>query len=138
MKLFNLLSLFTIFTSNVLAFENACPAPQMCTQFKNELETCTNSKTSKNCANFINTFQKLTPHYDCKRSFDTQPVPAIWLCEDFSAPGPHEKGVMLLSKLKFKSARIFFASEELRSTLDGALAEEFYDQSLALSKKLKH
>lgn len=126
------------FSSSALATDKAegsnvlgpCPAEKLCPKFIEQIDQCSANKKSKSCDQFVDTFKELVPRYDCKRSFDTAPVPAVWLCEK-----NHERAVELLSKLKSKKARQFFGSEALRSTLDGALAEEFDAASRKAGKK---
>ena len=137
MKFLYIFSLLVILTARSMSAEASCPSMQICPQFKNDLDTCSKNRKSKICDRFVEDFRKLTPRYECKRSFDTKPVPAVWLCDVGSTPGLHERAVALLSKLKLKKAQLFFASDELRSTLDGEVAEEFMDKSTALSKRLK-
>jgi hypothetical protein len=84
--------------------------------------------------------RELAPRYDCKRSFDTAPVPAVWVCDEMSRglyPTPMEKAAETLSKLKSKKGRRFFASPEFRSTLDGDIAEQYLSKSEAAAKKAK-
>jgi hypothetical protein len=119
-----------------------CPSKDLCPQFIEYLTICNTAKKSLACDKLIDVFVKLTPRYDCLRSFDTNPVPAIWLCdeiagESYGYPQPFEKAVGLVSRLSSKKAKKFFVSEELRSTLDGALAEEYMNLSSKAGKKNK-
>jgi hypothetical protein len=115
-----------------------CPSFSLCPELVRLTRECEENKKSPACDSFVETYRKLAPRYTCKRSFDTDPVPAIWLCDQGAgSPGPHEKALRLLSKLKSKKARAFFGSSELRLTLDGALAEEFESKSVAVGKRSK-
>jgi hypothetical protein len=114
-------------------FNKTCPAPTLCKQIQQEMETC---KTKKSCEAFLTSYKKLLPQYDCQRPFDRTAtknyiVPAIWLCED------HEELLGFLSKMKSKNAQKLFGSSALRSSLDGELAENYKKKSLAVGKKLK-
>ena len=114
-----------------------CPTKELCPLYSETLDKCEKNNKSKSCSDFIDLYKKLVPKYDCKRSFDKEPVPAIWLCDEgtYASTGPFERGVALLAKLKSKKARIFFGSPELRSTLDGDVAEEYRKKSLKAEKK---
>ncbi len=123
--------------ANANKTEGVCPADTLCPKFKDSLSKCAKARKGKACDEFVDTFLKLTPRFDCKRSFDTAPVPAVWLCDEgeVSFPKPHERAVELLSKLKGNKAREFFGSPELRSTLDGHLSEEFRVKSERAGKR---
>jgi hypothetical protein len=99
------------------------------------------------------TFWKLLPDYDCQRPFDATPtqnftVPAIWLAGD----GPLDDYVRLLARLAKSSSRSaskvyspgaidaaqrLFGSKEFRHILDGELAEEYLQQSIAVERRLE-
>jgi hypothetical protein len=140
----SLIALGTIVLLSASAFadpapSSGCPSEKLCPEFIELTQKCEKDLKSESCEEFTELFRKLTPSYDCRRSFDTNPVPAIWLCDanvpDY--PKPHEKGLALLAKLRSKKARKFFGSAELRSTLDGALAEEYLKKSRAAGKRTK-
>lgn len=139
MKFYRPAAIILLFAVNASAADSvkACPADQLCPKFKATIERCSKNRKSKSCDDFVNHYKKLASTYDCKRPFDTEPVPAVWLCDDGSTPGPHERGAALLSKLRTKTAMAFFASEKFRSTLDGDIAEQFMEKSKKLSKRLK-
>ena len=115
---------------------STCPAKELCPRFSETLDKCEKNIKSNTCNDFIELYKKLVPRYDCKRSFDTNPAPAVWLCDEGTTAHPNtfERGVALLSKLKSKKARAFFGSPELRSTLDGDIAEEYLKKSLKIEK----
>jgi hypothetical protein len=69
----------------------------------------------------VKVFQQLVPKFDCQRSFDDAPVPALWLADDAAL----EDYVHLLSRLKTPPAKALFGSAAFRAVLDGALAEEY-------------
>ncbi len=88
----------------------------------------------------MQTFKKLLPTYDCHRSIDIDSVPAVWLCEGQRADDKHgelEDYVELLSQLKTQGSDGLFGSEEFRQILDGALAEDYYDKSVKVERKMK-
>ena len=105
-------------------FNKKCPAPELCKEMSRSMDGCQSGKKDA-CSEFVNSYRKLLPEYDCQRSFDSTPtenytVPAIWLCED-----THEKFLDFLSKMKAPNSVKLFGSQELRDTLDGHLAEEY-------------
>lgn len=117
-----------------------CPADVLCSKWKELAATCAKQRNGKACDAFVDAYAKLAGRYDCKRSFDTEPVPAVWLCDEMSRglyPTPTEKAAETLSKLKTKKGRSFFASPEFRSTLDGDIAEQYLTKSEAAAKRAK-
>lgn len=92
-----------------------CPAPASCTEFYRQETIC--EKNKKKCAGFIKVYKNLLDKYDCKRDFDKDPVPAVWLCSN------HESSVGLLKSLKTRSAKNLYQSSKFQATLDGGLAE---------------
>lgn len=141
MKRFILVSIALV-TVSVFAEEPVkCPVDQVCPKLKESFAKCEKNKKSKSCDEFVDAYAKLVPHYDCKRSFDTGPVPAIWVCDEMnrgSYPTLEEKAAKLLSELKSKKGRAFFGSPEFRSTLDGELAEEYMRKSEKVGKSGSH
>lgn len=97
------------------AFAKTCPTASSCTKFYRQEKAC--EKDSKKCAAFMKTFANLLDKYDCKRDFDKDPVPAVWLC------GNHESAVALLRSLQTRAAKDLYKSPKFQATLDGALAE---------------
>lgn len=134
-----ILGILMVFADARAETPTSCPSEELCPRYESSLEACEKNKKSKACDEFVKVFRKLTPRYDCQRSFDTKPVPAVWLCDELKTefPKPYQKGVQLLSRLKSKRARAFFGSEELRSTMDGEVAEEFLAKSKAAGKSKK-
>ena len=115
-------------------FNKACPAPELCEQITKDMDIC--KSKSKGCEAFLSNYKKLLLEYDCQRKFDHTPrvdylVPAIWLCEN------HGVLIGYLSKMKSANARKIFGSSALRNSLDGALAEEYFNMSLKVEKSLK-
>jgi hypothetical protein len=116
-------------------FNKKCPAPKLCETIYENLQSCDKGNKHQ-CSQFVDNFQKALPEYDCQRSFDSTVkekyiVPAIWLCET------HEYFLNELSKMKTKKAKQLYGSKELRTTLDGHLAEEHLEKSKKVEKKLK-
>ena len=122
-----------------------CPFNKLFMRFDLAYHSCMNGSSLKtgSCSTFVDLFGDLVPKYDCQRSFDTAPVPAIWLAEG----GALEHYVRLLSRLALRNEKMFqykwfddaslqartlFGSNDFRSVLDGHLAEEFLDLSYEL------
>jgi hypothetical protein len=122
----------------------SCPFNSTFREFDLAYHSCSNGHVKKNgsCSTFVQLFHKLIPKYDCARSFDTGPVPAVWLAEG----GAVEDYVRLMYRLAIRDepynrnwfdepaaeAKKLFGSAEFRTVLDGALAEDF----LGLSEKV--
>ena len=108
-------------------FNKTCPTPKLCDVIYENLQACERGN-KKQCSQFVDNYRLAIPAYDCQRKFDSSPkendiVPAIWLCET------HEYFLKSLFKMKSKKAKRLFHSQELRTTLDGALAEEYLEKS---------
>lgn len=121
--------------TDMIEFNKNCPTPKLCEKIYENLQLCEKGNKLQ-CNQFVDNFRKTLPEYDCQRNFDSTAkekyiVSAIWLCET------HEYFLNALSKMKTRKARQLYGSKELRSTLDGALAEEHLDQSKKVEKKLK-
>jgi hypothetical protein len=109
--------------------KEACPASRLLPKLATEYRTCKAHRDR--CSGFVDVFNQLLPKYDCRRSFDTAPVPAVWLASDEKL----EKYVGLLARLKASDAQDLFGSEAFRGVLDGHLAEEYYSKSVAVGKR---
>lgn len=109
----------TIFSLLIFGLSTAgaeiCPTPAACAEFKKQESNCRANK--KKCDGFLKVYKTLVDKYDCKRDFDNDPVPAVWLCSN------HEPSVDLLKSLKSQAAKKFYKSEKFQATLDGALAD---------------
>ena len=133
-------ALAEIAPSGMKEFNKICPAQKLCPDLEKYYQACKKKPNSEVCNKFIDTMKQLSPVYDCQRSFDKQYiVPAIWLCgENRRETGASytETYYELLSKLKLKEAKEYFASPLFRNVLDGHMAEEYYDKSERLEKQL--
>lgn len=109
-------------------FNTECPAPKLCEKMYDDLQSCEKG-LNQECDNFVDNFRKLLQKYDCKRSFDTLPVFAIWLCDS------HEGFLDALAKMKTPKALELYGSQELRNTLDGHLGQEHRARSKSVEKK---
>lgn len=109
--------------------EGTCIAKKECPNFLNAMNACKADPTQTSCRNFLDILHQLTSRMQCRRTFDTSPVPAIWLCDDIVKHGntmPDTLGdaMHLLKSLKFKEAKDYYKSYEFRGVLDGDYAEE--------------
>lgn len=129
MKTIITLCLLLLFTANFVEAEQkgttelnkTCPAQQLCPDLEKYYQGCRKKPDTKDCINFIETMKKLSPAYDCSRSFDKGGiVPAIWLCGENrreSGADYTESYYELLFKLKIKEAKEYFASPLFRVCL---------------------
>jgi len=62
-------------------FNIYCPFKKLLPVVDSAYHSCSHGAMDKSCQLFVETFEELIPKYDCKRSFDTQTVPAIWLAD---------------------------------------------------------
>jgi len=122
--------------SEMKVFNQACPAPKLCSIVTRLHARCIKNK--KDCDLFVYEFAKLLPEYDCQRSFDVTPkekyiVPALWMCSN------REELLDFISRLQTPNSRRLFGSGKLRAALMGAghLEETYTPLSLAASEVLK-
>ena len=140
MKLQNTLILMLLFASSSISIAKAeqCPFPDIYIEFDRSYHQCINGQVRKgeSCDRFVENIEKLFPRYGCKRSFDTAPVPAIWLfdaaMEDYikllyelASSNNKTFDSQWFAKEKIR-ARAIFLSPEFRAVLDGHMAEEYY------------
>ena len=131
-------------TSNKPQVAEIAPSPktcsdhQFCAPLRTYEEKCRTSSLEEDCAKFVENFEKLSTRNDCQRSFDTGPVPSVWVCDEDSeedgSPKIFERSAGTLSKLKYSFAKKFYGSEKFRSTLDGDVAEEHLKPSMEIEK----
>lgn len=114
---------------------NDCPMPQLGIEIRiayNEL--ISNPHLHLKDSTFVTLLEKSFYKYNCKRSFDKNPVPALWLCDS----GDIEKWIEYLSKMNSTYAKKLFGSRLFRSVLDGSLAEQFFQLSKEVEYTLKN
>jgi hypothetical protein len=109
-----------------------CPAGRLLPEFDAAFHECGRGFENGSCKRFVAIFRELLPKYDCRRSFDTDPVPAAWIANSAAL----EDYVKLLSELRTADARELFGSKAFREILDGALAEDYGEKSRAVEKSL--
>lgn len=138
-KLLKILFLIIFFSSSfTVAEEQECPFPEKYIEIDRAYHQCVNGQVRKgaSCELFINSIPTLLGKYNCKRSFDTKSVPALWL---FDAAA--EDYIQLVYEMASKSNPIFndqwfkretiearkiFMSPEFKLILDGHMAEEYF------------
>ena len=126
-------------------FNKRCPAEHLCPVLEKAYQDCKSSKERTRCVEFVETMRKLSPLYDCQRSFDSTPtvnyiVPALWICGETHRENDEpvtDQYLEFLSKLRLPEARAYFASKEFRRVLDGHYAEMYLEASEKLESELK-
>lgn len=130
-------SVLICFTDS-FAEDRNCPFPGMYIEIDRSYHECANGyvKEGANCDLFLEKIEKLFPRYNCKRSYDTAPVPAIWLfgaaSEDYIkllyelAAGVNKPFNNKLFEKQRVRAKEIFLSPNFRSVLEGYLAEEYF------------
>jgi len=109
--------------------QDSCAAVDkaVCDHLYEELEKCSSSFKEANCKGFVSVFSKaLSKTIDCKNTCNSDPykISMTQACDELNKSYQTERAARVLSQLKFKSGRDLFLSEEFRSILDGALAED--------------
>jgi len=116
------------FSDRTWDHEGECPARQLCPVLVRYIRQCRSAPRSKSCEAVIDTADHLTSRYQCSRRVDSEPVPAIWVCDELMASNVLEDMMHLLKRLKTAKARRFYLSGQFRGVLDGALAEEYMNE----------
>jgi hypothetical protein len=113
------------FSDRAWDHEGECPARQLCPVLVRYLRQCRSAPESESCNALIDTADRLTSPYQCRRAGDFEPVPAIWVCNGLMASDVLADTMHLLRRLKSAKAHQFYNSIHFRSVLDGYLAEEY-------------
>jgi hypothetical protein len=113
--------LLSVMTPALAGTNVECPAPALLPQLDATYHECNHGFQNGSCDRFVDLFRLLLPRFDCQRSFDTSPVPALWLADNAAM----EDYIHLLSRLNTPAAKTLFGSAAFRDILDGALAEEY-------------
>ena len=125
--------------------QQTCPAADVLPKLDAAYHACRHY-ADESCNNFIAAFTSVTGRYDCKRAFDTDPVPAVWLAgagalDDYVQMmwlvATNEQYKSKLYKGAYSKARAVFSSGEFQAVLDGALAEEYLEKSQAMAASQK-
>ena len=126
-----------------------CPASRLLPTLDAAYHQCDHGFENGSCETFVQTLQRLLPKYDCQRSFDNSPVPAVWLAGDAELDD-YVHLLWLLSSSTDKrfagtsfsnainDAKKLFSSKEFRNILDGELAEDYMARSKELEHELRH
>jgi len=110
-----------------------CPMPELGDRIEKAYNDCLEHPgDSKKERVFVDLLKKAMYKYDCLRPGDSEPVPAWWLCDDEHV----WKWLTLLSKLPSRRAKELFGSKLFRDTLDGYIAESFFEESLRVEGEL--
>ena len=115
-KLLKILFVIIFFSSSfTVAEEQECPFPEKYIEIDRAYHQCANGQVRKgaSCELFIDSVPALLGKYDCKRSFDTQPVPALWL---FDAAA--EDYIQLIYQMASKSNSVFNEQWFMRESVD--------------------
>jgi hypothetical protein len=116
------------------AVMESCPMPDLQYKINNAYNECIkNPNDMDKEKEFVELFEKALHTYDCMRTYDYEPVPAWWLCD-------HEdtyNWLRLLSQMSSLEAKKLFGSSLFRSTLDGSIAELYYEESQKIGEQFK-
>jgi hypothetical protein len=63
-----------------VAINKSCKELKYCKGITEYEEKCSFDYNKKDCKSFVEYFYKLSTKSTCMRSFDTIPVPAVWVC----------------------------------------------------------
>ena len=114
-----------------------CQLFKACEKFEEFSYNCGEKKIASECSKFVTAFKGLLDKGSCKRSFDTKPVFDVWYCSGLKGAMNLDLHYKTLAGLKTKEAQELYASQKLRDTMDGAIAEEHKNRSIKLEKSLK-
>jgi hypothetical protein len=129
----------TVANTNILS-NKSCPELVLCPKIIKLEKECSENYEEDYCTEFVETYKKLTTRSTCMRSFDTSPVPAIWVCgkeNEYPSVFSHSNVLLEMLSLKFSIAKKFFESNQFRDILSGESAEAYTNRSLALENELK-
>jgi hypothetical protein len=131
--------------ASVATAQQTCPAADVLPKLDVAYHACRHY-ADESCNDFIAAFTSVTGRYDCKRAFDTGPVPAVWLAGSGALDDYVQLIWLVATNEQYKSklykganakARALFSSGEFQGVLDGALAEEYLQKSQAMAASLK-
>jgi hypothetical protein len=110
--------------------QTQCPMPELGREIEQAFEDCNrNPRDKEKALALIQLLERATPRYDCRRSYDTKPVPAWWMAD-------HEATWRWIDYLYRKvlendddALRVY---EKFLAGSDGALAEVMSEQMWGL------
>lgn len=110
-----------------------CPMPELEDKINKAYRDCIQSpEDEKKISTFIKLLKQSMYKYDCRADFSYEPIPAWYLCDDRDV----ENWFDLLTSLQNIEAKKLLGSELFRSTLDGYIAEIYWEQSIETEKRL--
>jgi hypothetical protein len=103
-----------------------CPMPKLEQDITNAYADCQlNPEDKEKALVLIQLLERITPKYDCRRSYDYEPVPAWWLASN----GTSDNWIMWLHRRVLeKNADAFRVYVKFVATSDGYIAETMADQ----------
>jgi hypothetical protein len=118
-----------------------CPDAKYFARIQKAYKECVaHPKDNKKIIAFVDLLEHVMHKYDCRRSYDSAPVPAWWMCDRGTGGLCNEEDVnkwfTFISKSRNMYARKLFASTLFRSTLDGESAEQFSEDSVKVEREL--
>jgi hypothetical protein len=103
-----------------------CPMPELEQEINEAYGACgLNPKDESKASLLIQLLEKITPRYDCRRPFDSEPVPAWWLANH---EAPWRWIDYLYHKVLENNADALRVYEKFLATSDGAVAEIMSEQ----------
>lgn len=100
--------LIVSFSDKVWDQEGECPAEQLCPKLDAAMRRCASKCDRASCDEFVEAIRPLTSNYQCRRAFDSEPVPALWRYDVIlrsEEPSTLKNTFYLLRKLKSKKAK---------------------------------
>jgi hypothetical protein len=100
-----------------------CPMPELEREIEQAYSDCqANPQDKGKSLLLIQLLEKATPRYDCRRSYDSQPVPAWWLANH---EAPWRWVNYLLARIRKDDGDALRAYQKFLASSDGVYAEEW-------------
>ena len=123
----------------------SCPAPDLFNAVTSAYQdSVSHPEDNGKMSTFIELLKKAMFKYDCRRTFDYEPVPAWYLCSGGKKDNTYscgyediDKWFHFLGTAESREAKELFASKLFRNTLDGMYAEQYQEGSLQVERQLK-
>ena len=110
--------------------QEQCPMPELGKEIEAAFAICKQNPEDKDKASvLIRLLEKATPRYDCRRDYDSKPVPAWWLANH---EGPWLWIHYLYDKVFENDNEALLVYEKFLATSDGAFAEVMSEQMWGL------
>jgi len=109
-----------------------CPMPELEQEINEAYVACgLNPKDESKASLLIQLLEKITPRYDCRRPFDSEPVPAWWM----ASKGASDRWIdYLYHKVLENNADALRVYVKFFETSDGHIAEEMSEQMWRILK----